>query len=42
VQLGVNVHPDIAQLVARVKGSTGLSKRAIVEKALLDTWGDTL
>lgn len=42
VQLGVNVHPDIAQLVARVKGSTGLSKRAIVEKALLETWGDKL
>jgi len=38
VQLGVNVHPDVAQLVAQIKANTGLSKRAIVEKAILDTW----
>jgi hypothetical protein len=38
VQLGVNVDPDIAQLVMQVKARTGLSKRAIVEKAIRETW----
>jgi len=38
VQLGVNVDPDVAQLVMHIKATTGLSKRAIVEKAIRDTW----
>lgn len=38
VQLGVNVDPEIAQLVMQIKARTGLSKRAIVEKAIRDTW----
>lgn len=38
VQLGVNVDPQIAQLVMQIKARTGLSKRAIVEKAIRETW----
>lgn len=39
VQLGVSVSPEIEQLVRAARERTGLSRRAIVEKAITDTWG---
>jgi hypothetical protein len=39
VTLNVRVSPSIGDLVARVIADTGLSKRAIVEHALLTTYG---
>lgn len=39
VTLNVRVSPDIADLVERVTTETGLSKRAAVERALINTYG---
>ena len=39
IQSGVAWSPEIEQLVREVKARTGMTRRAIVEEAIVKTWG---
>lgn len=39
VQSGVAWSPEVEQLVREVKARTGMTRRAIVEEAIVKTWG---